>query len=391
MTNKSVADALPRSIFEEIEQIIEDEHKSYNTPFFSLHQGKTYFRPDLNLKRWQDGISTLEPHQHSPVKGMEELRSMIWSRFKIKNLEEISKDQVIITNGATHAIYTTLLSILQPGDEVLVLSPQWLFVNGLIKACRALPVEVPVYINLGINKKFKLTDILRDKLSSRTRAIYFNTPNNPTGVSLTKECLCQLVEFSKKNDLWLISDNAYDNYDFSQSKFSEIGEVNGSRERAFSIYTLSKTFAMPGLRIGYTIAPTRMVDALTKLNLYSVYAVSTLAQHAAVQVMKNYDSLSKDHRKKIAQARALLIENLEIPFIHPDGGFYAFLNLSKWNKGSTMDFIKGTIKKGVSLAPGKVFGKGCDHFARICYASVPPDKIEYVAGILNSHYHKGVE
>lgn len=383
--NKSLKD-IAASVFEEIEISINRVNKKND--FIKLHQGKTIFNPCISLQNWNLSSFPLSAHEHASSNGVKELIRQIAKKFFEPYFPHLSEENLLITCGATHGIEVCLKTILNPGDEVIVLSPQWLFIVGLIKSLNCYAIEAPIFIELSQNENFDFLKILNNKLTKKTKAIYFNTPNNPTGYSLDEEKIKKILFFSKKNNLWIIADNAYENYDFSDHGFIDINKFHDTKDQTLSIYTFSKTFAIPGYRVGYIVTPNSIAAEAKKRGLYSVYAVSTPSQYAAFQALNISDEILDIYKKKVKFAADIVSNNLKIPHTEIQGGFYTFLNIGKWPKGNTLNFIKKCMNDGVSLAPGIAFGDHCSEYARLCFTSVSSEKLLEGIKLLNKIYYK---
>jgi aspartate aminotransferase/N-succinyldiaminopimelate aminotransferase len=286
----------------------------------------------------------------------------------------VEPDDVVVSGGSTQAIAVVLHAVLEPGDDVLILSPQWLFAVGLVAAAGGHPVEVPVFLELGRDPKFDFIAALEARVGPRTRALYFNTPNNPTGYSMSRDQLARLAAFAARRSLWIIADNAYENYDFTETGFVDIAQLSDAASRTFSVYSFSKTHGMPGQRVGYIAAPAGLGPRLRKWSLFSIYSLNTESQAIA------YDALAVDLRE-LRRRRGLAREardraaRLAIPAIHPEGGLYTFLDLSAWRGGDVTGFIEACLGTGVTVAPGIAFGAHCRRFARLCFTAVPFDDL----------------
>jgi aspartate aminotransferase len=383
--NRSL-DRTPLSVFDDLEKRIAAGNHPH---FIKLHQGKTTFTPCVNLLDWQPNDFDLEAHQHASPQGIPSLRKTIVEKLSMQYQIEINEDNITITCGSTHGIGTALRAMLNPGDEVLIMSPQWLFASGLVYAAGGIPIEVPVFLELTRHKLMDITDMLEVYITSKTKAIYFNTPNNPTGVSLGINTLHKLAEFAEKHDLYLISDNAYEIYDFTEQGFIDIAQLPEATARTFSVYTFSKTYAMPGYRVGYVLSPAKMAERIRKYSLYSIYSVSTASQYGAFKALNTPSTILARHHEQAKQARDITAAQLKIPSTPVQGGFYTLLDLSDWEGGDVEKFITLCIEEGVSVAPGIAFGKACETNARICFVAVGHDDLCIGIKRLNRVYDSG--
>ena len=381
--NDRLAD-VPFSVFEDL------NHRLAELPHgrvAALHQGKTWFEPLAGSPLWPPGAFDLAAHQHAPPAGLPSLREQItvdlWRRHGV----DVHPDQVVVTAGATHAVSLILGAVIDPGDDVLVASPQWLFTTGLVEAAGGTPVEVPVFSLLADDPHADFLAALDEAWTERCRALYFNTPNNPTGVSLTPEQLRALAAWAERRDVWLISDNAYENYDFTAHGFRDIAVE--APQRTFSVYSFSKTYAMPGYRVGFAVCPPDTVARMRKWALYSVYSVPTVSQHSAANALATPDEELARRRDLARQARDLTTRSLVVPHNTIDGGLYAFLDLSDWAHGEPGGLLKACVSAGIGLAPGAAFGGHCAHRARLCFTAVPPDRLGDALEVINQLYFGG--
>lgn len=372
-------DTIPFSAFEDIERLIAREG---GPDFAPLHQGKTSFAPCVRPTEWTRADFELAAHEHAPPAGSITLKRQAVRHLERRGHRQAAEDSVIVTCGATHAVTLALHSILEPGDEVLALSPQWLFASGLVHAAGGRTVEVPVFLELERDHAFDFIGALEARLTERTKAIYFNSPNNPTGYSMLPTAHAALADFAERHDLWIVADNAYEVYDFTPHGFIDIAAFPGAVDRTFSVYTFSKTYAMPGYRVGFVVAPVSMADAMRKWALYSIYAVSTASQFAAVAALGTSDEILDDRRRRVMAARDLVHDELAIPHTRIEGGLYTLLDLGAW-PGGRDDFLVCAVRAGVSLAPGEAFGRHCSDHARMCFTAVDIPRLESAIDRLN--------
>ncbi|MEU1152673.1 pyridoxal phosphate-dependent aminotransferase, partial [Streptomyces sp. NPDC005918] len=292
-----------------------------------LQQGRTVFEPCARPGTWDRAEFGIAAHEHAPPAGVPALRSAFADAAGRRRGTPVDPGQILVTSGATHAIAVTLHAILDAGDEVVVLSPQWLFATGLVWAAGGIPREVPVFLELSADPDFDFIAAIERAVGPRTRAIYFNNPNNPTGFRLDARALAALADLAARHDLWLIADNAYENYDFGDGGFLDTASVPGAAERTFSVHSCSKTYAMPGARVGHLISPPGAEEVLTKWSLHTLYSVSTAAQYTAFRALATpADELA---RRRAAAERAWRLADaaLEIPHTRVRGGLYTFHDL----------------------------------------------------------------
>lgn len=339
-----------------------------------LHQGKTHFRPCHVPRPWGRADFDLLAHEHAPPRGSGLLREAVALRASASRPEDVDPADVVITNGATHGISSALRSVIDPGAEVLVPSPQWLFATGVIAAAGGVPVEVPVFVELQEDPGFDFVTALEARTTSRTGAIYFSNPNNPTGFSMDARSLARLVDFAAAHDLWIVTDNAYEHFDFSPGGFVDVATLPGAAARTFAVHTFSKSFAMPGYRVGYVVTPPGRGESVVSTVLFSVYSVSTASQFAAFDALGTPAATLAERRGLAQDAWRFVHAALEIPHSRVDGGLYTLLDLSGWGPG-TAHFLDRCLAAGVTLAPGSAFGGHCARYARLCFTAVEPEAL----------------
>lgn len=377
-------DTTPLSVFEGIVQRI----KARGGDFFPLHQGKTAFTTPIRLHHWAATEFELPPHLDGPTGGTDSLLAEVRAKLETQYRTEVAVDRITITSGITHALSLAFHCILRPGDEVIVLSPQWLFANGLVRAAGGVPVEVPTFPLRAKEALGEWLSRIARAITPRSRAIYFNTPNNPTGFSLPEQALLALAEFARLRGLWLVSDNAYEFYDFSPGGFVDIATLAPAADRCFSAYSFSKSYGLTGFRTGYLVAPSAMGQRARKFGLHSIYSVPTVCQYVALTAMRAGPSAVDENVAFVKKAAEIVVENLQVPFTLPGGGFYTLLDLTGW-AGGVDDFISRCIDAGVSLAPGYVFGAHCRNFARLCFSVVNHERLREALRRINATYESG--
>lgn len=381
----AVLEDTPGSPLIRVEELIEEIKP---TELAGLHRGKTYFPPTVQPRGWTAVEFGMAPEGRTSAAGVPALRNKLANHLHARGRPEVSPERIVVTSGATHGVALVLNAILEPGDEVVLLSPQWLFAAGLVRAARGVPREVPVFLELDADPAWELGAVIERAITSRTRAIYFNNLNNPTGGRLDTSALRILVDLAHRHDLWLVSDNAYENYDFTGDSFPDTSDVEGAAPRTFSLYSFSKTYSMPGYRLGYLVCPPGLEDSLAKRALYSIDGVSSLAQFAAFEAL-NTPPEELESRRMLAKACRDAVEtSLRIPHTTSAGGLFTFLDLTSYSAGADV-FLRRSIEMGVSLAPGGAFGEHCASHARLCYTAVPAEVMTPAIRLINQIYLEG--
>jgi aspartate aminotransferase len=353
-----------------------------------LHRGRTWFAPLVRPRDWRSDEFGVPPEGRTPATGVPALRTRLADHLWVKGHTDTTVDRIVVTGGATHGVALVFAAVLEPGDEVVVLSPQWLFAAGLVRAARGVPREVPVFLELDRDPAFDLVEALERVIGPRTRAVYFNNLNNPTGVRLDRDALAELVDVAHRHDLWLVSDNAYDNYDFTEAGYADAATLPGAAERTFSLYSFSKTHSMPGYRVGYLVCPPGLGDRMAKWALYSIDGVSSVAQFAAFEALATPLSALDERRALAREARDAAESTLKVPHTTVEGGLFTFLDVSGYAAGAEA-FLRRCVEAGVSLAPGAAFGGHCADHCRLCFTAVPIAELTDAIDRVNTVYLEG--
>ncbi|WGS64594.1 aspartate aminotransferase [Marinitoga aeolica] len=295
--------------------------------------------------------------------GILELREKIAEFINASRNTDYNAENIVVSNGGKQALYNTLLAILNPGDEVIVLDPSWVSYEAQIKLARGIPVHVP----LKFKNNFipKASDI-EPYLSEKTKAIIINSPNNPTGAVYPKETFLEIAELIKDRNIYLISDEVYEKLVF-EGKFFSPAEIESLREKTIIINAFSKTWSMTGWRVGYSVAPLIISKEIKKIQSHISSNINTPAQYGALAA---FDVNIDYYINKFNERRKYVIEKMkesDLEYVYPYGAFYLFINISKYDNND-LNFANQLLKtKKLAVIPGSGFGaKG---FIRISYAN----------------------
>src|SRR3954469_13465457 len=280
----SPAGAMPSSIFARLV----DRLASYQGEVFPLHLGGTHLMPPaasgLSRQSWDAGSLSLS--RYGVPAGDPAFVEALIAKLRDKNRLAAEPKTVQITCGATHAFACALGAVLDPGDEVLVCSPFWPLIRGQILAVGAVPVEVPFSSELYRNPQVSARKLLEPFLTSRTAAVYVTTPNNPDGKVLGERELGEVCDLARRANLWVLSDEVYEDYAFDGRAHLSIGSLAHMAERTVSVFSFSKSYAQAGLRVGYMTGPPVVMEAVRKLANHSVYNVPLAMQKAALAALE---------------------------------------------------------------------------------------------------------
>ncbi|MDO9185296.1 MAG: pyridoxal phosphate-dependent aminotransferase [Bacteroidia bacterium] len=324
--------------------------------------------------------------RYTPVAGIQELRKAISEKFKRDNDLNYTAEQIVVSTGAKQSIANIILSLINPGEEVIVPIPYWVSYIETIKLAEGIPVTIPT----NVESNFKITpEQLRKAITSKTKMIVFSTPCNPSGSVYNKEELKALAEIIVQYpDLYVISDEIYEHINFV-GKHESIAQFDFIYDRIITVNGVSKGFAMTGWRIGYIGAPLWISQACEKMQGQFTSGTSSISQMAALEAVKANPSVTFEMRDAFKKRRDLVLGLLkEIPGIKttvPDGAFYIFPDISyyfgksfnNYHVKNSNDLSMFLLEEGnIALVSGDAFGD--DNCMRFSYATSEERLIESV-------------
>jgi aspartate aminotransferase len=357
---------------------IRDMMYSVKDPF-RLDQGDVSFdAPDTFKQAVAKAMADNRTH-YLPTVGIPPLRKAFAEKMRKKNGIPVgSDDEILVTNGGTHGLYAVFQALLEPGDEVIIPEPEWPPTMAMVKAAGGVAVQVPLREELGW--RWNIADVEK-AITPRTRVLYLNSPNNPSGGVLTRADIEQLAQLARDRNLWVVSDEAYEDVVFKGEHVS-IASLPGMYDRTIPVYTLSKSYAITGVRVGYfAIKDQALRDRALKVILYTTSNVSSIAQYGAVGAMEGSQQCIEDFKKELLIRRDLFYKGLQeaAPGVFsgtpPDGAFYAFVKINEgWAKsagitGPSLSWAMAEylIKNArIGCVPGVDFGAGCEGYIRFC-------------------------
>lgn len=312
-----------------------------------------------------------------PNAGIPELRKALFKKLEIKNNIRLpSAENVFVTNGAMHALFCTFQCLLSEGDEVVVPDPMWTEVVENIKLARGTPVGVR--LNAANDFQYLPSDI-EARISSKTKAIFLNTPHNPTGAVLSQETLLAIAGIAKKHGLWLVSDEAYEDVIFPpQTHISIASLVPEYQDHIVSVFSFSKSYAMSGLRTGYLTATNlELMERLQKVLRCSINGVNSVAQWTALAAIEGDQSQLAEMCAEYLKRGTIMYQALQgIPGIKPffpRGSFFVWAQLEPalYQRLGCKDadgLSAYLAEKGIGSAPGDAFGESCADAIRFAFS-----------------------
>jgi aspartate aminotransferase len=309
--------------------------------------------------------------------GIPELRRAIVEKCRATNgipIESLS--ETIATNGGTHALYCLFQALIEPGDEVLIPDPTWTSVQHLITLCGGIVRRVPLHEERGWG--FDPHE-LRAAITPRTRALMINSPHNPTGGVLSREDQLEIAAIAADHPwVTVVSDEAYEDVIYDGVEHVSFASLPGMYERTISVFTLSKSYAMTGLRLGYVVTPDKqLIERMQKVGLYTANGINSITQWGGVAALSGPQECVADFRTEYQARRDLFYDGLgDIPVFAgrpPAGAFYAFLRITDgWQtpegQGDSWAMTEYLLKARVGSAPGVIFGPRGEGYLRFSTA-----------------------
>jgi aspartate aminotransferase len=327
-------------------------------------------------------------------RGTTTLRQALVEKLGRENGIRCETDDVVVTCGGTHGLFLAFQALLGEGDEVLVLSPHWMAIPKLVGFVHgARHRSLPAYLELGSGslEPQALAARLRLGVGPHTRGLYVNTPNNPTGVVLSREQLQAIAEVAIERDLWVVSDEAYEHLLFDGAQHVSLASLPGMAERTISVFTFSKSYAMTGWRVGYVVSPPPLRPVLGPLlAFYTTHGVFPAAQSAARAAILGPQDAVETMRRAYQERRDVLLHGLEgqgaIRVPAPRGAFYVFADVSAALQGGDVwALVERWLEMGVAVLPGTAFGPEYGDWVRMSLATRRED-ITAAAALLQQHY-----
>ena len=316
-------------------------------------------------------------HKYSPVPGLPELREAIAVKTKRDSGYEVTASQVVVTNGGKHAVYNTLLTLLDDGDEALLPAPFWTTYPEPMRLAGATPVILPTTEMTG----FKVTvDQLEAARTPRTKLLVFVSPSNPSGAVYGRDEIVAIGQWAVEHGIWVVTDEIYEHLTFGDHRFHSMPVlVPELAHRCVVLNGVAKTYAMTGWRVGWMIGPPEVIGAATNLQSHSTSNVSNIAQRAALAAVSGSLDAVVEMRtafeRRAATAYKMLNSINGVTCIEPEGAFYAYPNLTGLlgrtiagrTAQTTIELAELLLEEAkVAIVPGEAFGT--PGYARISFA-----------------------
>ncbi len=377
----------PLTIFNQIE-IEVAKRAERGQKVIALHVGDAYRALPKQLLTPvpdEDKLYGTGLNRYGDAMGDAALREVLLEKVRTVNkLPAEGIDCIQVSGGATGCLHAGFARLLEPEAEVLTLAPYWSILRVVAEQARVKLVEVPFFDRLVNEEAFEPVVAMEQFLTPKTGGIYINTPSNPTGIVVDNDTLEKVAIFAKKHDLWVFSDEAYEDYIYDDSKHISIGALPGMFERTLSVHTFSKCFGASGVRVGYVTAPPAVISELHRGVVGSHYQAGRYDMLMAWRGMQTFDEVLDTFKPDYASTWRWLRDNLQADALPCVSGFYFYLKLGPNFEGlSSEEQVFKMLDAGVVLSPGEYFGDDYKGWARLCFTVVPPDEVKEGVKILN--------
>ncbi len=360
--NKTIIDIKPSGIrkFFDIAQQLEG--------VISLGVGEPDFPTPWSIR--QKAMQTIERKRtvYTANAGLAALRTSI-SNYTCKRtgVSYDPQNEVVVTVGGSEAIDISIRSVIEPGDEVLIVEPCFVCYSPIVRMSGGIPVS----LETKVENNFKLTaEDLKSKITDKTKLLILPYPNNPTGAIMTREDLEKIAAVLRETNIIVLSDEIYSELTYGR-KHCSIIEIEDMQERTIYINGFSKAFAMTGWRLGYVCAPAPLVKQIVKLHQFAIMCSPTVSQYAGIEALENCEDEVKKMTFEYDVRRRFLVDafnRLGLTCFNPEGAFYVFPCIKSTGLSSEEFCEKLLYSKKVAVVPGNAFGECGEGYIRISYA-----------------------
>ncbi len=306
---------------------------------------------------------------YTPNKGIRELRDLVSEDIHTKyKVEYDPENELIITVGVSQALDIALRTILNPGDEIVVIEPCYVSYKSNIQLAYGTPVVVQTTSDSNFQISF---ESLKNSITDRTKAILLNYPSNPSGMNIDFLLLQKISELSIEKDILIIADEIYSSITYENTHHSII-EFPGMKERTIYLNGFSKSHAMTGWRLGYTAGPEHLIAPMLKIHQYTALCAPSMAQYAAVEAIKNGELDVQNMEREYTRRRNFITKRFNeigLPCLKPQGAFYVFPDISPTGLSSDEFAIQLLQEQKVAVIPGTAFGTSVSNHIRCSFAT----------------------
>jgi aminotransferase len=350
----------------------------FNTMVYELQQrgkkilimslGEAFF--DIPLFPMND-LPYPEVNHYSHSRGLPELRRQLQEYSASEyDFQFDNQTEIIVTAGSKIAVYMTLMSILNPGDEVVYSEPAWVSYPEQIKLCYGVPVGIPYDKPVCDYEAY---------VTPRTRAIIINNPHNPRGYVFTESELSDLLSLAEKYDLWLLCDEAYSDF-LIDGSFISLGRIDRQKRRAVVFNSMSKNYGISGWRIGYVVANANLIENILKVNQHLITCPATILEHYLARHFQDLLEITKPQIRDVVCKRNRLAEymgKIGLSYLPGTATFYFFVSIRPSRLGSEEFCTRLLQEELISVVPGIGYGKSCSRFIRVSVGTASMEENMY--------------
>ncbi len=341
-----------------------------------LELGEPDFATPANIVEAAHRAALNGQTKYTATAGLPVLREALSAKIAERNGFDIAADRILVSTGAVEGIYASLVGLVEPGDGVLIPEPGWPNYRMMTRLLRARAQSYQLRPDMGYLPDVDELETLVDR---GTKAIVLNSPSNPTGAVIPAERMSALLDFAARHDLWVVSDECYDELTYDVPHVS--AATLDDRDAVISVFSFSKTYAMTGWRIGYVAVPKRVGEVLANMHEAMASCVAMPTQMAALEAVIGPQHAVESMRSAYRDRRDAVLARLSargIPAHVPDGAFYVWLDVSAAEMDSHQLATRLVEEHGVAVAPGSAFGAGGGDRVRLSIAASQVDLLEGV-------------
>ncbi|MGE4313432.1 MAG: pyridoxal phosphate-dependent aminotransferase [Pseudobdellovibrionaceae bacterium] len=313
---------------------------------------------------------------YAPVLGIPELRQELSTYYARHYKVSVPTNRIYVTGSGTTAMHLALTAVLDEGDEVIAVTPIWKNLLGAVEVAQGRVRQCPLDFNEGewsldLDKLFSMVD-------SKTKALLLVTPSNPTGWVMRAKDIQEIMNFARRNDIWVIADEVYSRLVYEGTHAPSFLEVAESTDKLFVVNSFSKAWAMTGWRLGWLVGPVCAEERIRDLILYDNLGVANFPQYGGLAALRQGEAFLSDQmnlwRKNRDRMTEFFKDYPQVSYSVPEAGFYSFFKAD--GQDNCIEFAKRLIDEaGISIAPGKGFGDCCKGWMRLCFA-VSEERLE---------------
>jgi aspartate aminotransferase len=365
--------------------------KAAGEPVIGFGAGEPDFPTPTNIvEAAQRAAADPATHRYSPAPGLPALREAIVAKTLRDTGYTVDASQVVVTNGGKHALYNVFMTLVDPGDEVLIPAPYWVSYPAQVKLAEGTPVAVPTTKETGFRTTVAQLEAHR---TERTKAVVFVSPSNPTGAVYPADEIAAVGAWAAEHGIWVITDEIYEHLVYGEATMGSLPVLAPeAAERTIVVNGVAKTYAMTGWRVGWSIAPLEIAAGMAKLQSQVTSNVANVAQHAAIEALSGpQDAVAEmrtafDRRRRLAVAELSAIAGVEV--VEPEGAFYVFPSfegvlgreIAGRSVTTTLELTEVLLEEAkVAVVPGEAFG--APGYARLSYALGDDDLAEGIRRI----------